>query len=129
VVLGFLQPLPSIGQEAIGVGPGLVQEVLHCLLRLFPSQSRVGGPTVEGILWRAAEMISMASWCALARISLADALAHARTSSALSVALAQISSASFLACSWRSATRQSRRQHLSVAWWRRPSHRQGALDQ
>jgi hypothetical protein len=37
-VLGFLQPLPRVGEEAIGVGPGLVQEVLHCPLRLFPGQ-------------------------------------------------------------------------------------------
>jgi hypothetical protein len=38
-VLSFLQPLPSIGQKAIGVGPGLVQEVLGRPLCLFHSQS------------------------------------------------------------------------------------------
>jgi hypothetical protein len=48
---------------------------------------------VEGILWPTAKMMSVASWCALAKIS----------------------SASFLAYSWRSAARWSRRRHLSVA--------------
>jgi hypothetical protein len=52
-------------------------------------------------------------------ISLADVLALARTSSASSAALTRISSTSFLACSWYSAALRSRRQHLSVAWWRR----------
>jgi hypothetical protein len=37
-VLGFLQPLLGVAQEAVGVGPGLVQEVLCCPLCLFPSQ-------------------------------------------------------------------------------------------
>jgi hypothetical protein len=36
-VLGFLQPLLGVGQEAIGIGLGLVQEELCRLLRLFPS--------------------------------------------------------------------------------------------
>jgi hypothetical protein len=71
----------------------------------------------------------VASWCALARISLADALALAKTSSASSAALAQISFASFLAYSWCSAACQSRRRHLSVAWWIRaqPSSRRACL--
>jgi hypothetical protein len=74
---------------------------------------------VGEILWRASETIFMASSCALARTPLADSLAFARASLALSAVLARISSASFLACSWRSAARWSRRRHLSVAWCRR----------
>jgi hypothetical protein len=41
---GLLQPLPRIGKEAVGVGPGLVQEVLRRPPRLFPSQGWVGRP-------------------------------------------------------------------------------------
>jgi hypothetical protein len=74
---------------------------------------------VEGILWRASEMISMVSWCALARIPLADSLAFAKASSASSATLVWISSASFLAYLRRSAARWSRRRHLSVAWCKR----------
>jgi hypothetical protein len=53
-----------------------------------PAKAGLEGPTVEGILWRAAEMIFVASLCARPRISLAVALA--RTSSALSAALVWI---------------------------------------
>jgi hypothetical protein len=83
---------------------------------------------VEGILWRASEIISMASWCARARIPLADSLAFARASSASSAALARISSASFLACSRRSVARWSRR-HRSVAScrWTQPSSMRASL--
>jgi hypothetical protein len=101
-VLDFVQPLLGVGKEAVGIGPGLVQEVLSCPLGLLPSQGWVGRPDGGGIFWRASEMISMASWCALARTPLADSLAFARASSASSTALARISSASFLACSRRS---------------------------
>jgi hypothetical protein len=41
-VLDFVQPLLGIGKEAIGIGPGLVQEVLSCPLGLLPSQGWVG---------------------------------------------------------------------------------------
>jgi hypothetical protein len=37
-VLDFFQPLLGVGLEAIGVGPGLVQEVLSHPLRLLSSQ-------------------------------------------------------------------------------------------
>jgi hypothetical protein len=118
-ILGFLQPLPCVGKEAVGVGPGLVQEVLSRPLCLSSSQGWIGRPNGGRSLWRASEMISMASWCALAKTSLADSFALARTSSAFSAALARISSAYFLAYSRRSAARWSRRRHLSVAWCRR----------
>jgi hypothetical protein len=104
-VLGFLQPLLGVGQEAISISSGLVQEMLRRPFRLFPAKAGLGGPTMEGILWHATEMISIASWCTLAKISLVDALAPTRTSSALSATLARISSASFLACSRHSPAR------------------------
>jgi hypothetical protein len=118
-VLSFLQPLPGIGQEAVGVGPGLVQEMLCCLFCLFPSQGWVGRPDGgrDPLAHCGGDLRGLV--VPLAKISLADALAPARTSSASSAALAQISSAAFLTCSWCSAARRSRRRHLSVAWWRR----------
>jgi hypothetical protein len=61
-VLDFVQPLLGIGQEAVGIGPGLVLEVLSYPLGLLPSQGWVGRPDGGGgIFWRASEMISMAS--------------------------------------------------------------------
>jgi hypothetical protein len=118
-VLEFVQPLLGVGEKTIGICPGLVQEVLSCPLGLLPSQGWVGRPNGGGIFWRTSKMISMASWCTLARTPLADSMAFARASLASSTALARISSASFLAYSWCSAARWSRRQHLSVAWCRR----------
>jgi hypothetical protein len=43
-VLGLLRPLPCVGKESVGVGPGLVQEVLSCPLCLFSSQGWVRRP-------------------------------------------------------------------------------------
>jgi hypothetical protein len=60
-VLDFVHPLLGVGEKAVGIGPGLVQEVLSCPLGLLPSQGWVGRPDGGGILWRASEMISMAS--------------------------------------------------------------------
>jgi hypothetical protein len=37
-VLDFIQPLLGIGEKAVGVHPGLVQEVLSSPLGLLPSQ-------------------------------------------------------------------------------------------
>jgi hypothetical protein len=37
VVLDFIQPLLGVGEKAIGICPGLVQEVLSCPLGLLPS--------------------------------------------------------------------------------------------
>jgi hypothetical protein len=47
-VLGLLQPLSCIGKEAVGVGPGLVQEVLRCPPGLFTGQGWVGRPNSGG---------------------------------------------------------------------------------
>jgi hypothetical protein len=60
-VLDFVQPLLGVGEESIGICPGLVQEVLSCPLASSPAKAGLGGPTVGGIFWRASEMISMAS--------------------------------------------------------------------
>jgi hypothetical protein len=38
LVFDFIQPLLGIGEKAVGVRPGLVQEVLSCPLGLLPSQ-------------------------------------------------------------------------------------------
>jgi hypothetical protein len=43
-VLDFLQPLLGIGQEAVDVGPGLVQDMLRHPFRLFPRQGWVRRP-------------------------------------------------------------------------------------
>jgi hypothetical protein len=36
--LNLVQPLLGVGKKAVGIGPGLVQEVLSCPLGLLPSQ-------------------------------------------------------------------------------------------
>jgi hypothetical protein len=38
LVFDLVQPLLGIGEKAIGIGPGFVQEVLGCPLGLLPSQ-------------------------------------------------------------------------------------------
>jgi hypothetical protein len=47
-VLDFVQPLLGIGEKAVSIGPGLVQEVLSCPLGLLPSQGWVGRPDSGG---------------------------------------------------------------------------------
>jgi hypothetical protein len=47
-VLDFVQSLLSVGEEAVNIGPGLVQEVLSRPLRLLPSQTWVGRPDSGG---------------------------------------------------------------------------------
>jgi hypothetical protein len=37
-VFDLVQPLLGVGEKAIGIGPGFVQEVLGCPLGLLPSQ-------------------------------------------------------------------------------------------
>jgi hypothetical protein len=49
-VLDLIQPLLGVGEKAIGVCPGLVQEVLSCPLGLLPSQGWVGRPDSGGNL-------------------------------------------------------------------------------
>jgi hypothetical protein len=49
-VFDFIQPLLGIGEKAVGVCPGLVQEVLSCPLGLLPSQGWVGRPNGGGNL-------------------------------------------------------------------------------
>jgi hypothetical protein len=47
-VFDLIHPLLGIGKKAIGVVPGLVQEVLSCPLGLLPSQGWVGSPDGGG---------------------------------------------------------------------------------
>jgi hypothetical protein len=47
-VLDLVQSLLGIGEEAVGVGPGLVQEVLSGPLSRLPGQGRVGRPNGGG---------------------------------------------------------------------------------
>jgi hypothetical protein len=47
-VLDFIQSLLGVGEEVIGVGLGLVQEVLSRPLSLLPGQGWVGRPDGGG---------------------------------------------------------------------------------